>query len=149
MGVHFLFLWQLFSGDWAGRVHGVRDFVVEIVIATALWVPLVVLFIARGASVTFEFAEPALRRALRLSPRAVAKSTLSPAETVLFGLYLRIFIMQLTIILGAWIAVMTGTIVAYVFLVAIKTAIDLLFQAYADELNAAWVRAMARAKEPA
>jgi hypothetical protein len=149
MAVHFLFLWELFSGDWAQQVHGVRDFVVEIVIATALWVPLVGLFIARGASVTFELTEPTLRRALRLAPRKKEISTLSPAETVLFGLYVRIFVMQLTIILGAWIAIMTGTVIAYVFLVAIKTAIDLALQVFADELNTAWVRAKARAKDPA
>ena len=27
MGVHFLFLWELFSGDWPRKIHGLRDFV--------------------------------------------------------------------------------------------------------------------------
>src|SRR5215510_13515421 len=26
MGVHLLFLWAVFAGDWSGRIHGVRDF---------------------------------------------------------------------------------------------------------------------------
>jgi hypothetical protein len=139
--VHFLFLWALFSGDWSRKVHGVRDFIAEIVIATALWMPLAALFLARGATVMFEIAEPELRRALRLPPRSAEKPALGPAESVLFGLYLRIFVMQLTIILGAWLAMLTGTVVAYVFLVAVKTAVDLAFQALADAFHAAWVKA--------
>jgi hypothetical protein len=47
MSVHFLFLWELFGGDWPRRVHGLRSFVDQIVIATGLWIPLAVLFVAR------------------------------------------------------------------------------------------------------
>jgi len=36
MAVHFLFLWELFSGDWAMRVHGIRDFIDQIVIGSGL-----------------------------------------------------------------------------------------------------------------
>jgi len=50
MGVHFLFLWSLFSGDWAASVHGPIEFIRRIVIATGLWIPLAALFISRGVS---------------------------------------------------------------------------------------------------
>ena len=145
MAVHFLFLWELFSDDWPRKIHGLGDFIAEIIIATGLWVPLIALFLGRGLLMTFERIEPYLRRLFRLAPRPVEKGFLSPAEAVLFGLYLRIFIMQVTIILGAWFALMIGTVAAYIFLIALKTAIDIAFQIFADAIHLAWTQAKARA----
>src|SRR4051794_37375089 len=34
MAVHFVFLWELFAGDWARKIHGPREFVAEIIIRT-------------------------------------------------------------------------------------------------------------------
>jgi uncharacterized protein DUF6498 len=148
MAVHFMFLWALFSGDWPRKIHGLRDFVTEIVIATGLWLPLIALFLGRGLMVLFASIEPHLRRLFRLAPRPVEKGFLSPAEAVLFGLYLRIFIMQVTIILGAWFALAIGTVGAYIFLIALKTAIDIAFQIFADAVHAAWIKAKAKAASP-
>ncbi len=67
-------LWELFSGSWAQKVHGPRDFVAEIIVETGLWLPLLVLFVARGGIMLFELAEPALRRAFRLLPRPTEPS---------------------------------------------------------------------------
>ena len=144
MGAHFMFLWELFSGDWPRRIHSLRDFVVEIVIATSLWLPLIALFIGRGALTMFEMVEPFLRRLFQLAPRRSEKTMLSPAETILFGLYVRILIMQFTIILGAWFALLIGTVGAYIFLIALKTAIDMAFQVFADAIHAAWVKAKSK-----
>src|SRR5262245_18262229 len=132
MAVHFLFLWALFSGDWPGQIHSLSDFVAVIVIATGLWLPLIALFLGRGLLMVFERLEPYLRRLFRRAPRLGEKGFLSPAETVLFGLYLRIFIMQVTIILGAWFALAIGTVGAYIFLIALKTAIDIALQIFGD-----------------
>ncbi len=144
MGAHFMFLWELFSGNWPRRIHSLRDFVVEIVIATSLWLPLIALFIGRGALTMFEMVEPFLRRLFQLAPRRSEKTMLSPAETILFGLYVRILIMQFTIILGAWFALLIGTVGAYIFLIALKTAIDMAFQVFADAIHAAWVKAKSK-----
>ena len=54
MGVHFMFLWTLFSGQWSRKIHGLRDFVDRMVIDTGLWVPLAALFVGRGALVLWE-----------------------------------------------------------------------------------------------
>jgi Family of unknown function (DUF6498) len=144
MGVHFMFLWELFSGDWPRRIHGLRDFIAQIVIATGLWVPLIALFVGRGLLMMFETLEPALRRLFRLAPRRHEKTMLSPAESVLFGLYVRIFVMQVTIILGAWFALAIGTVGAYVFLIAVKTAIDIAFQIFSDAIHDALSKAKAK-----
>lgn len=147
MLVHFLFLWALFSGDWSRKIHGLRDFVGQVIVATGLWVPLITLFVVRGLLMTFEVVEPSLRRLFRLAPRAPHKNAamLSPAETVLFGLYIRIVVMQVTIILGAWFAMLIGTAGALIFLIAIKTAVDLSFQIIAERFHAAWAEARQKA----
>jgi hypothetical protein len=146
MGVHFLFLWELFSGDWPRKIHGVRDFVDQIIVGTGLWLPLIVLFGVRGLLMTFATVEPSLRRTFRLAPaRTDKRSMLSPSETVLFGLYVRIFVMQATIILGAWFALLIGTAGAYLFLIVVKTTIDVALQAGAEVIHAAWLKAKAKA----
>jgi hypothetical protein len=146
MGVHFVFLWTLFSGAWSKKIHGVHGFVDQMIVGTGLWLPLLALFAVRGALMTFEAAEPSLRRALRLAPRRPEKGALKlgPAETVLFGLYVRIFVMQATILIGAWFAILLGTAGAYVFLIAVKTAIDIALQVGGDALNAALLKAKAK-----
>jgi len=120
-------------------------------LATGLWLPLITLFIGRGLLMTFAAMEPSLRRLFRLAPRAPDKNAamLSPAETVLLGLYIRIVVMQATIILGAWFAMLIGTTGALVFLIGIKTAVDLAFQLIAEHFHAAWAKAKEKAKSAA
>ena len=48
MGVHMVFLWSLFSGEWSKKIHGPIDFFSKMIIATDLWIPLLVLFVVRG-----------------------------------------------------------------------------------------------------
>ena len=48
MGVHFLFLWVMFSGAWSRRIHGPADFVHQIIVDNRLWLPLAVLMLSRG-----------------------------------------------------------------------------------------------------
>ncbi len=146
MAVHFMFLWELFSGDWSKTIHGPREFIDRIVIGTGLWIPLLVLFVVRGALMMFATVEPALARAFRFVPHAEKRGMLSPSETVLFGLYVRIFVMQVTIILGAWFAMLLGTSGAYAFLIAVKTTIDVAFQVGGDAIHTAWLKAKEKAK---
>jgi hypothetical protein len=150
MGVHFLFLWELFSGEWSRKIHGIGSFVDQMVIGTGLWVPLLALFIGRGALMLFDAAAPYLRGRLRLAandnePQA---SVLGPGESIVFGLYIRIVIMQVTIILGAWFAMLIGTGGALAFLILVKTAVDLLFALIADRFHATWVKAKAMSSTP-
>ena len=59
--------------------------------------------------------------------------------------------MQVTIIIGAWFAMLVGNAGALVFLIAVKTAVDLSFQIIAERFHAAWIKAKAdnAAKPPA
>ena len=112
------------------------------VLDTRLWLPLLVLFFGRGALMLFDRVEPFLRRQLRLtSRRREPLIAHGQGETLIFGLYIRIFVMQVTIILGAWLALLAGNAGALVFLIATKTAVDLTFQVVAERFHAAWVQA--------
>lgn len=148
MGVHFLFLWELFADDWARKIHGVRDFFDQIIVATGLWAPLVMLFVGRGLVAMYESVRPHLPRLVGRPPTARdhhRATMLSPGETLLFGLYIRIFVMQVTIILGAWFALLIGTPGAYAFLIAVKTAIDISIQTLLERIHAAWIEAKVKA----
>jgi uncharacterized protein DUF6498 len=148
MAVHFLFLWVLFSGDWPQRIHGARDFFDQIVVGTGLWLPLLALFIGHGVSMLLDAIEPWLRRGLGLADRMRASgSSLSPGETLVFGLYIRIFILQATIILGAWFIMLIGDAGALAVLIGVKAAIDLSFQLIAQRFHVAWAQAKAAAED--
>ena len=70
MAVHFLFLWTLFSDDWSNADSRARAASSSrLVIDTGLWVPLLILFIARGALMLFDKLRPRLLRWLRIVPR--------------------------------------------------------------------------------
>jgi len=150
MGVHFLFLWELFAGEWADRIHGVRAFVDQMMIGTGLWVPLLVLFVVRGAFMLFDAVQPWIWRKLGVVERKPAKEQmLGPGESIVFGLYIRIVVMQVTIIFGAWFAMLAGGAGALTFLILVKTAVDVSFQVLADRFHSAWMKAKAEAKAAA
>lgn len=136
MGVHMLFLWSLFAGSWANRIHSVDGFIAQMVIGTGLWMPLAVLFAGRGAVTGFDLLQPVLRRRFGLR-EAKPSASPGPGERLVFDLYLRITIMQVTIILGAWFALAAGTAGALAFLILVKTAVDLGFQLLIDKFRSA------------
>jgi hypothetical protein len=128
MGVHFLFLWTLFSGNWAQRVHNPVEFFDVIVIGAGLWVPLVALFVSRGFSFLLMTAGAHILPAwLSLAPDGSQPSDDNPfsEKRLLGGFYARIIVMHLTILIGGFFAVALGTAGALMFLVALKIVIDL------------------------
>ncbi|MGB9365413.1 MAG: DUF6498-containing protein [Xanthobacteraceae bacterium] len=126
MGVHFAFLWVLFSGGWAARIHGPREFVDKLIIGTDLWVPLLVLFVARGIVFFYSRIGTRLRQWLnRQRPvRAAGLSSDSIAVALVGGFYARIIVMHVAILLGGFLSFF-GSIAPLIILIAIKTAVDL------------------------
>lgn len=116
MAVHFMFLWALFSGQWGERIHGVHDFISDLIIGTDLWIPLAFMFVAHGVAMF----GPTVRNRLGLSDAP------PPDTGALGGLYVRIFVMQFTIIIGGWFAILAGDSVGpLLLLVLLKTVVDL------------------------
>jgi hypothetical protein len=118
MGVHFVFLWSLFSGDWSSRIHSPADFVTKLVIATGLWLPLLVLFVARGVTL---FYGPRLRAWFAGEP---APKTDEGTGSVIGAFYARVVVMHIAIIFGGFLSFL-GSIGPLIVMIALKTAIDL------------------------
>jgi hypothetical protein len=137
MGVHFLFLWLIFAGAWSRQIHGVHDFVDKIVIATGLWVPLLVLFAGRGAAFLFHLLRP--ESIVRLEQRLLMPTWLQPpiptpadGGSIMGAFYVRVVIMQLAIIFGASLAGKLGTLAPLIIMVTLKTLVDLVMHAAFD-----------------
>ncbi|HVY19405.1 MAG TPA: DUF6498-containing protein [Bauldia sp.] len=133
MTVHFLFLWTLFAGAWADVVHGPIDFVRVLVIGTGLWLPLLFLFLVRGWFVL----------------RDVVLGSVDMEGDVLSGLYIRIVVMQFAIILGGWLAQLTGGGTGTLILLVIgKTGVELYAGRLSGKVDAATAKAAAE-RDPA
>jgi Family of unknown function (DUF6498) len=129
MAVHFLFLWALFAGAWARKIHGPGDFIRQIIVDSRLWLPLAGLMLSRGVSFLFHVVRPQtvqrieqalFRRPVRLAARAPAGSV----GGEIAALYARIVIMQLAIILGAFLSTLLGTMAPLVIMILLKTMAD-------------------------
>jgi hypothetical protein len=126
MGVHFMFLWALFAGEWTKAVHGPLDFVRVIVIGSGLWIPLIALFISRGASTLLPLLNPEILP-VWLAPKPVHIADANPfsGQRLLGSFYRRIIIMHLTLIFSGIVAGAVGSVVPLVLMIAIKIAIEL------------------------
>jgi hypothetical protein len=120
MAVHMLFIYTLFAGPWAGKIHDARDFIRLIVIGMGLWIPLLALFAGQGAI----FINDAVNRFV------FAKMPRTNADTgeIMGGFYKRIVVMHVAIMGGAFIAQMIGRTAPLIVLVLLKTALEIRFQ---------------------
>jgi hypothetical protein len=120
MTVHMAFLYILFAGPWAGKIHDARDFIRLIVIGMGLWIPLLALFAGQGAI----FINDAVNRFV------FAKAPLTNADTgeIMGDFYKRIVVMHVAIMGGAFIAQMIGRTAPLIVLVLLKTALEIRFQ---------------------
>jgi hypothetical protein len=129
ISVHLVFLWTLFSGDWSKRTSGLFAFFRHAIGTEGLWVPLLFLFVARGAFVLIGLLPnrmlPWQRRDEALSRHAAE----TKMNGLLVGLYGRIVVMQVAIIFGGWFAMAIGSMAPLILLILGKTAADLLLQA--------------------
>jgi len=126
IGIHFIFLWALFSGDWPQRTGGVVGFFESALVKEGLWIPLLIL----GAAQVFSLLhEPILRAiaAMRGRPMPADARPAAPGDIVK-GLYGRILVMQLTIILGAWLAIALGSVGPLILLILAKVAVEIYWR---------------------
>jgi Family of unknown function (DUF6498) len=128
MGGHLVFLWALFSGDWARKIHDPADFFGILVIGTGLWIPLLLLFVARGLGFLFHELSPEvlrnLERRLGLPPSMMPAAAEDSDLALIGGFYGRIIMMHVTIIFGAFLAAILGSIAPLIIMVLLKTCAD-------------------------
>lgn len=120
MTAHMAFLYILFAGPWAGKIHDARDFIRLIVIGMGLWIPLLALFVGQGAI----FINDAVNRfVFAKAPRIKADD-----GEIMGDFYKRIIIMHVALMGGAFILQMIGQTAPLIVLVLLKTALEIRFQ---------------------
>jgi hypothetical protein len=132
IGVHFIFLWLLFSGDWPRRTGGVLEFFRFALVEEGLWVPLLIMAFAQAMPLLETPMRNLLARRQGRAPQPVA-APLSHGEIVT-GLYARIIVMQFTIILGAWLAIVLGSTGPLILLILAKVFIEIRWRSSPDTL---------------
>lgn len=120
MSAHMVFLWTLFSGAWKAQLHDARDFIRLVVIGKGLWLPLLALFVARGAV----FVNDVVNRSVFHRPQQQPAGT----DAIVGGFYQRIMLMHVAIIGGGLVAMQIGSAAPLVVLVLLKTALDVHFE---------------------
>ena len=130
---YFHFLWQLFAGGWSEQIHGASDFIGKLVIGTGMWMPLLVLFLARGCGFLFQLLAPEL---LEKFERAFNFPVLGRLDSprvrnaVTIEFFSRIIVVSMTIFLTfyllAFISIASGTYTPQIWLIVAKTIADLI-----------------------
>lgn len=128
---HLFFLCVLFSGNKLAHVVGVAGFVHTFFIVSGAWAPLLLVALAGALDVLTGAYHPAF---VDVFARAVHVALARPKDAVpgqavgnvVLGLYVRVVIMQVAIIFGAFAARVVGNAAPLVILVVLKTAVDFL-----------------------
>lgn len=118
MFVHMMFLTALLPGAWSAHLGSPIAFVTGFVIPTGVWLPLLGLFLVRGVIAISDIRNG------------------TGGHHVIISFYARIVLMQLTIILGGFVALLVGGTPVLALLVLFKTLADLgagPISAYIDE----------------
>lgn len=122
---HFIFLMALFGQRRGIQVHGVKDYVDQILIADHLWIPFTALFLSHGVSFFIHTLKPKMDRDFGLVPPVPNPAPFNPGE-LMAAPYKRIFVMHLTIIFGGFMSMALHLDkAAFVLMVVLKTFVDL------------------------
>jgi uncharacterized protein DUF6498 len=129
ISVHLLFLFGLFSGEWWEKVHGVRSFFDQLFISNGAWLALLMFFFAGWISFrlapTPTLAPPSQQKTQGRNSKASPDDKPDAVGIVVGGLYVRIVVMQIAIIAGAWFAQAYGSMAPLLIVIGLKTLFDL------------------------
>ena len=130
---HLFFLCVLFADSRLAHIGGAAGFVRTFYIVSGAWAPLVLVALAGALDVLTGPYHPAFvdafARALHVA-LARPKDAVSgqAVGSVVGGLYVRVVIMQVAIIFGAFAARVVGSAAPLVILVVLKTAVDFVIR---------------------
>jgi hypothetical protein len=128
----FHFLWQTFADKWSLQIHSMSDFIDKLVIDTGMWLPLLVLFLARGGGFLIQVLTPELlgkfERAFNLPTLGRLDSPRS-RKTVAVEFLSRIIVISMTIFLTIYlltfISLAYGNYEPQIMLIVGKTIADI------------------------
>ena len=129
----FYFLWLLFAGGWSQQIHGASDFIEKLVVGTGMWMPLLVLFLARGCGFLCCLIAPELtekfERAFNL-PVSGSVDSRQFKDTAILEFFGRVAVVYLTIVLtygvGSFIWIASDTYAPQIMVIVAKTIADLI-----------------------
>ena len=131
IAVHFILLWAFFSWNWFKKVGGIASFFFELFVANGIWAALLLMALVHWASFRTDplvaGARPGASPAIVQARERAGDNGVMP---IVAGLYTRIFIMQIAIILGAVISDFTGSLAPLVIVIVLKTVVDLVLAAF-------------------
>lgn len=133
---HCIFLFALFGKDWSGKIHGLPDFVEQVLLGQGLWVPFLALFISHGVSFVLNYY-----RDLKVETTGVSAVSVDPTQPewaqklgtkanslneIMTAPYRRIIVMHLTILFGGFLSmILSRSWPALVLMIALKTGADM------------------------
>ena len=131
--MHLVFLLTLFSGDWTGRMGRPLAFLDALFIESGAWVALLLAFVAGLIGFMTATPQPTVvtwflhrigGQRVSFVPEAIDpdKDHLSP---VISALYIRIIVMQVGIIFGAWLTDAFGNNGPLMIVIVLKSLIEL------------------------
>jgi len=128
----FHFLWQTFADKWSLQIHGAGDFIDKLVIDTGLWLPLLLLFLARGSGFLLQGLAPELlekiERAFSL-PASGRLDSLRSIQSAVGEFISRILVISLAMIVAIYlltfISIAYGNYAPQIMLVVGKTIADI------------------------
>jgi hypothetical protein len=145
--VHFVLLWAFFSYSWFKKVHGVGSFFFELLVANGIWAALLLMAVVHWVSFRTDPLVADARHGATIGLVHAQQSTGEQSVTpIVLGLYARIFIMQIAILLGAWLSGFSGSLAPLVIVIALKTLLDVGLSAFTPN-KAAAVSTSATARE--
>jgi hypothetical protein len=132
IAVHFILLWAFFSWNWFKKVSGIATFFFQLFVANGIWAALLLMALFHWVSFRTDplvaGARPGASPAIVQAREQAAGRGVMP---IVGGLYARIFILQIAIILGAVISDFTGSLAPLVIVIVLKTVVDIALAAFA------------------
>ena len=119
---HLAFLWLMFSGEWLKKVPGTSSILRELYVADGLWLALIFMFVSGWISyLTSPPVVPRQRDAKQTTPEEGSDAV----GEIVGGLFVRIAIMQVAIIVGGMLAKAYGSMAPLLIVIGCKTVIDM------------------------
>lgn len=125
MGVHLFILQGVMPGEWSRHLASPAAFVIEFIVPSGLWIPLLGLFLMRGVMTAAEL-----------------RSGSHPGHVVV-GFYARVVLLQAVILLSGMLALLIGSVIILILLVVCKTVVEIYWTAVAAHIGDALDKATA------
>ena len=125
---HLAFLWFMFSGEWLKKVPASSSILKELYVTDGVWLALIFMFVSGWISYLTSPPPVFPRRASSagcIEETDMPRKAATPSAKIVGGLFVRIAIMQIAIIVGGMLAKSYGSMAPLLIVIGCKTVIDM------------------------